>query len=308
MSEVYKRLNQFEYLIGVPSRQRSFLIGKNMGVWKHIPPTKENNGKYNIVTIVRESEILEYSDNGHHLLKAPVPDDYTIAQKRQNLIDIAHGLNKEYLFIIDDDATFYYRDETLSSKYTSKHEIFIRDDHWNKILYESLMLCSEKYPIIGLPLKQGSFGLRYMFPKNIPVIRFVCYHIPTLMKHNIKATGLGTPFMSDRFVHLSLLEKGYASLSNARYTVGDQGTGYRGGCSVTRNVDIQSEAAKLLHKRFPDNVELKWKEDGAWGSKRLDNKIYWKKFLPEGESNYIPAEEGLKILGGPDYGNMGSNV
>lgn len=299
MSKAYDKLSKENYVICVPSRERAFLVDERRGIWRYIDPRKVSyTPKYNTAIILRKNETLPYENMDiPAIVKVPVPNTYTIADKRNHAMKTAVGLGSEYLFIIDDDVMFYYREEKLSSKYTSKWENFVERDVFNKILLESIQLCNEQYPIVGLPLKQGSFGLKYMFPKNIPIIRFVCYHVPTLKKEGIRATGLNTTFMSDRYVHLKLLSKGYRSISNCRYCIGDYGTGYKGGCSITRTVELQTEAAELLQKEFPNHVSLKWKEDGVWNVRRKDCKINWKKFLDEGEVKYMPASQGLKILG-----------
>ena len=292
----YDLLKKENYMIGVPSRERTHLIEKKTGVWKYL--TKN----YPVHLAVRYSEfqtytsILSFSDYHEQVTVLMVNDICSIAEKRQSLLQEAIDRKVEHLFIMDDDIALYFRDEDLSSKYTSRKEDFDRLEAFDRILYECMALCCETYPIVGLPLKQGSFNLRYMFPKNIPIIRFVCYHVPTLVKEGIECTGLGTTFMSDRYVHLSLLEKGYASLSNCRWCVGDPGTGYKGGCSETRTVDLQEEAARKLVARFPDKVSLKYKENGLWNERRLDCDIKWKAYLQPDELKHLPHEVGMERL------------
>ena len=293
---VYDLLQKESYMIGIPSRERTHMIEKKTGVWKYL------DKGYPTVLAVRHSEFAQYHTTLAQFVCYPssvvmmVNDICSIAEKRQAMLNEAILRGVEHLFIIDDDVSFYFRDENLSSKYTSRYEDFVRLEAFDRILYESMALCGSVYPIVGLPLKQGSFGLSYMFPKNIPIIRFVCYHVPTLVKENIKITDLGTIFMSDRYVHLSLLEKGYASLSNCRWCVGDPGTGYKGGCSITRTVDLQEEAARKLTARFPKSVSLKWKENGLWSERRLDCAIDWKMYLQEGETKYLPTDVGLSQI------------
>lgn len=298
MTETHKKLMGKNYHIFVPSRNRSSLIEKRGGVWKYL-----GRDSYPVTVIVRQEEEEKYSKEvesripEYDVRVSSVPNKFMIVNKRQRMLDLAIEDGVEYMFILDDDICLYYRDEELSSKYTSKEEEFLKRDSFNNILYESMKLCSEEFPIVGLPLKQGSFNLKYTFPKNIPIIRFVCYHVPTLIKENVRMDGLGTTFMSDRYAHLSLLEKGYASLSNCRWCVGDHGTGYKGGCADTRTAELQGEAAKALSKRFgEDRVSLKWKEDGVWGVRRLDCRIEWKKFLPVGSLSYLPKEEGRRRI------------
>lgn len=293
--QVFELLKDKNYMIGIPSRQRTFLIDKKGGVWRYIKDHK-------VCLTIREEEANAYQrslgDRYPHLHIRPVPNDATICYKRQGLLDEAIARGVEYLFIIDDDVTFYFRDENLSSKYTSRAEDFDRMQAFDRILLESIYFCNDEYPINGLPLKQGSFGLKYMFPLNIPIIRYVCYHVPTLVKHNIRVDGLGTIFMSDRYVQLSLLEAGFRSLSNCRWCIGDYGTGYKGGCSITRTVELQEEAARALVARFPKTVSLKVKENGLWDERRLDCVIRWRDYFDIDELRYIESDQGLEHLNG----------
>lgn len=299
MSKAYDRLKNFNYMIGIPSRGRSFMIEKRTGVWKYF---KEYS--YPISIFIREEEVLDYGK----VLTGRVPkfdlvscsNGINIAEKRQEILNKAIKENKTHLFIIDDDINFYYREESLSSKYSNKMEEINSRDTVNKCLLECIALCNEEYPIVGLPLKQGSQAKKYTFELNSQIIHFACYHIPTLIKESIKVTELGTPFMSDRYVQLSLLNKGYRSITNCRYAIGDYGTGYRGGCSITRNVLLQEDAARKLLVAFPGYVELRHKENGVWNNPRLDCKIHWKKFLKKGFLQFIPKEKVLKIIGEMD--------
>lgn len=299
MNDVYEKLSKENYMIGIPSRKRAFMIKTRRGFWRHFKPGSTK--KYPITMVVREEEKEEYSktilEEGLYVEIASIKDDATIAEKRDFLIQEAIRKQKEYLFIADDDISIYYREESLSSKYSCKLEEVFKRETFDNALYECIKLCNETYPLVGFPLKQGSFALKYMFPKNIQILHFVCYHVPTLKKEGIRATGLNTTFMSDRYVELSLLEKGYMSLGNCRFCIGDINTGYKGGCSETRTVELQEKAAHKLCERFPEHVSLKRKENGFWDEPRYDCTILWKKFLKEGESKFIPSDEGLRIIG-----------
>lgn len=297
MKSVRQLLSEKNYMITIPSRERSFMIEKQTGVWKHIGPLTREYYPYDVGVFVREEEFNNYSLHvNSNIVVYAVDNNFSIANKRQLMLRTAIEFKKEFLFIIDDDVTFFFRDNTLSSLYTSRHEDFKEFFCFDRILYEAIMLCSKEYPIIGLPLKLGSQTLKYRYPYNIPVIRFVCYHIPTLIEEQIKVDTMDVPFMSDRYVQLKLLSKGYKSISNGWFAVDDYGTGYKGGCSVTRTVDNQSFSARILQQHFPYHVELKVKEDGYWDEKRLDCKIDWKKFLPEESEKYLESFKGIELI------------
>jgi len=300
MSKIYDELMKKNFIICIPSRKRTHLIEKEIGIWKYFLRKNLKEVYYPLILFVREEEIDLYQQK--LLLKKSkitlykVPNNFSIADKRNAMLDYAKELKKDYLFIIDDDIDFYYREESLSSKYTNKYETLMEKDTVNKILLESVLLCNENYPAIGLPLKQGSQGRKYTFEKNVPIIRFVCYHVPTLIKENLKLNGLGTIFMSDRYIQMELVNRGYRTLTNCRYAIGDMGTGYKGGCSVTRNPEDQEKAARALKAKFPDYIELKLKSNGVWNEERIDCNLKLKVYLKEDELKYIPIEEGLKIL------------
>lgn len=274
------------YIIGVPSRQRSDMVANKKGIWKYFEPTNEK-----IKVFIREEELEEYNKYLPLERLRLVNNDINIAQKRSAIYEYAKENGFEHLFIIDDDVDFYQRDESLSSKYTNRKELLDQMDTVNNVIKESLQLCGPEFPLVGLPIKQGSHTRKYMFEKNCPIIRFVCYHMPTLISEDVKVTGLGEVFMSDRYVQLYMMDKGYSTLTNCRYAIGDLGTNYRGGCSETRTVILQSQAARALRKRFPQNVQLKVKSDGLWTEQRLDCQIFWKRFLDKEELRYLPMEK-----------------
>lgn len=302
MTEIEKRLQDKNFIIMLPTRDRTHLIRSGIGFWRHYTKKFSEYPRTMVPRlIVRESEVEDYNKVCIDRYGEPdiyvVHDHYNLAEKRQRCIELAHHSNKEFLFLIDDDVSFYVRTESLSSKYTSRLEKILAEEIYPKILYESIMLCGERFPIVGLPSKQGSNAIRYMFPKNTPIIRIMCFHVPTLMKEEINLDhGWRQPFMSDRYLELALLEKGYCSLSNSRYAVGDFGTGYKGGCATTRTAGGQSNVARALVKRFPERVSLKVKNNGMWAEERLDCSIDWKGFLPEGEEKFLPSEEGLQLI------------
>lgn len=266
-------LGEYSYLIGIPSRSRTHLIEKHMGIHKLID-TERHNAKL----FVRHVEASSYRAITK-IPVVPVPDSYKICDKRQAMFDYCMDEGIEYLFIIDDDVVLYHRDESLPSKYKCELEAILANDSFTKLLKESMTLCGKEFPAVGIPLKQGSQGKNTSFEVNSPIIRFVCYHVPTLQEADIQIDGLKTMFMSDRYVQLSLMEKGYKTLSNCRYAIDDRGTGKPGGCQDTRTVELQSEAARKLQATFPECVELKVKEgEGTWKEQRLDCTINWRWF------------------------------
>lgn len=272
---VHDLLAEENFMIGIPTRGRHDHIKGRKGVWRYL------DKGYPTVLAVRESEEVNYqwaladSEVFPHVTVGLVSDESSICSKRKGLMDEAIRRGVEYLFIIDDNTTFSYRDDLLPSKYCSKLPDIERMEVFDRILYESLCLCGDVYPIVGLPLRKSGFNVTYIFQKNIPITKFVCYHVPTFMKEEIEINGLGMSYLSDRYVQLSLLEKGYASLSNCRFMVGESETVPMG------DLELRYEADKALKTRFPEAVTLKRGEGG------VIRKIYWRKYLREEEQKYL---------------------
>lgn len=287
MNLEFERVRDKNYLICIPTRGRSDLIRKGGGVYRYI----SNPQDYNLRFFVRRCEELNYS--GQEITKGRlhfVDDDFTIADKREAMLRHCIDNSIEYLFIIDDDVVFYHRNEDLRSKYECRLESVVKNYTFDKILLESTNICSEKYPAVGLPLKMGSNGRKYTLEKNSPIIRFVCYHVPTLARLGLKMNGMKTPFMSDRYAQLFLLSRGFRSITNCRYAIDETSRASVGGCHLTRTTELQSKSALELKSIFPETVSLKFKSNGPVAYRRIDCSMKLKTLLEEGEEPFIDKE------------------
>ena len=305
MSKVSEELSEYtgRYEIFIPSRERTDLMRDRRGAWKLFNPTSCNYPVKVVVRDIEEADYLqasglsEFSPDQLGLGVTTTPSvNMDIAKTRQLIVEEAHERGLEYLFMLDDDVVLSYRDESLSSKYGSRVEELFARDGLNQCLLECLKMCGPEYPMVGLPLRFGSVSRKYMFEKNSTIIRFVCLHVPTLMKEGVSYTGLGGGVMEDYYVQLSLLSKGYRTMTNCRFAIDDYGTGKPGGCSTTRSVEVHNESAELLAQKF-ECVDLKWKKTSFWPEERLDCGFKPKSFLPAGELPYIPFQEAVDKFG-----------
>jgi len=289
--DAYSLLKDENYMIGIPTRARTHLIDKKVGVWKYFLREPFNKKEFPVVAFVRESEREMYREalKGTYVEIVVVSDEINIATKRNLIYKHARTCGKEHVFIVNDDVDFYFRKEELSSKYTNKYDELMEKKVVEKIFLECIYLCNSKFPISGLPLKQGSQDAKYWFEKNRQIIHLQCYHVPTLEKEEIEHDGMGVCGMSDRWVQLSLHERGYRTVSNFRYAVGDMGTGRPGGCTEFRTPELVTEAARAVKERFPEVTQLKRKANGVWDTPRIDCTIRLKKYLEEGEQPFIPS-------------------
>jgi hypothetical protein len=283
------------FMIVIASREREFMIEKETGFWRYL---KYGLYRCPLSLMVREKESKNYydalrnkEDKRWEIPIISVPNEFNLADKRQAMLKIAEREKVDHLIMIDDDIVFSYRDDDLDSKYGSKIEMFEDGSILEDIVTRSIVFCNEKYPMTGFPLRQGANGRKYAYEKNSPIIRYMCFHVPTLLKEEIRFDGLKTPFMSDRYAQLALIDKGYRTITICLYAVDDYGTGYKGGSEKTRTPELQSKSAHNLKHKFPNLVELKTKSNGHWKEERIDCNLKLKRALNEGENPYIKEIE-----------------
>jgi len=298
---VVDNLEGISYRIVIPSRARSGMLRDNRGVWKYV-----DKDKHFLQVYVREEEYDDYGGDNSPVPLIRVDNEYSTLEKRKFALVSAHRDGIEFLVFLDDDIVVGFRKEEWPSKYCNKKEEVLSNEVFDKMLVESIGLCCGSIPLVGFPMRQVGFVLSgdNPFYKTQPIIRFACYHTPTMIREGLHEKDLGAPYMCDRFFQLSLLDKGYMTITNARYSVDDSGTGALGGCQVTRTVDLQNKSAMNLRERFPSRIELKTKSNGSWIGPRWDCKIKWSSFLQKTESKNLFNKIAFgKILGKfPSYG------
>lgn len=89
------------------------------------------------------------------------------------------------------------------------------------------------------------------------------------------------PVMEDFYVSLTLLLRGYPNRVAYHYCWSQRGSGTKGGCSLYRTSELQAQAARELHRLFPDYVKVVTKESISGGKlfsgERTDVNIGWLK-------------------------------
>ena len=279
-------------LIIFPSRQRAEkLLVTYKSFFEGLPDV------YEIVALVREEEVGVYQKvlKDTQIEISYMPNNYSIADKRNTALKIATSLGYEKVFIVDDDVKLYLRRESdpahfenIKENYTAVYQVL------NKL--ESV--CTLDTPIVGLvnrAMAQEKVGFDWIV--NEPIIRLCCYNVEHFERENIRPNELGVKFMSDRYAQLSVIEKGYYTLSYNNAVVDDSGTGALGGCAVTRSAEEQTKAAKAMWERFKDYCEPRIKETGRWTEKRVDLTIRWKRDIPRGMAR-ISDKDALRVSRG----------
>lgn len=262
-------------LIAVPTYKRSHMY-PNSGTWRFLPFIKLINLDIKVFIkntpneIEAYAKLKRYSKEYHYY-------DY-ISELRYFIINYAIIKNYTHLIFIDDDLRFNYKAENMYNllPMTKKKDLI------NDMLRQMIFHCHEITPLTHPNLRFGGNKNKEKFLYNKKAIRCVCLHLPTIKKENINTDIVlkNIKFMSDYYIQLSLLQKGYKTLCINQYTVDDLGTNTRGGCSNTRNRFLHSQSAFVISKLF-QHVKLRKKSNGNWLEPRYDVTVQWSKYLKE---------------------------
>ena len=197
-----------------------------------------------------------------------------IGKVRQYIIDKSTEPN---LLFLDDDLIFLKRENNSKKLKTIENTEFIKLYNW------FLQKLNEGYPMVGLSARQGN---HLSYPeKEIYLSRiFTVYALNAEILKNFNVRFDEMDLMEDFNVALRLIRYGFKTISNTEYAHAQKSSNQKGGCSLYRNIETQSKAARLLVKKHKPFVKLVKKKTESWESReeREDVMIYWKKAFEKG--------------------------
>jgi len=203
-----------------------------------------------------------------------VPDHLKIAGTRQWIIDNA---TDDVVIMVDDDLAFFQRrtDDPTKLRDITDAELRSGFQHLDAVV-------GPKCPLGGFASREGANRNTEPYVFDTRILRVLAYHVPTLRKHNIRFDEVTV--MEDFHVALRLHEQGLSSIvvnTVAHNQVG--GSNAPGGCSQYRTMQVQGDAADLLHRLHPKYVKVVEKETKtAWnGQPRKDVTVYWKRCVED---------------------------
>ena len=192
-----------------------------------------------------------------------------IGKVRQYIIDKS---TEPYLLFLDDDLVFLKRENNSKKLKPIDKTEFTALYNW------FMQKLNEGYPMVGLSARQGN---HLSYPeKEIYLSRiFTVYALNTEILKNFNVRFDEMDLMEDFNVALRLIRYGFKTISNTEYAHAQKSSNQKGGCSLYRNIETQSKAARLLVKKHKPFVKLVKKKTESWEGmeEREDVMIYWKK-------------------------------
>lgn len=186
---------------------------------------------------------------------------------------MAEQISKRYMFILDDDLSFYIRKKGKLIKAT-KIEIY----KGFKILNE--WMTKDKLAHVSMSCREGNNRISESFTELSRGIRVVGFDLKIIKEEGIKFNRL--ILMSDFDSTLQLIELGYKNRILYDYAQGQRKSNDEGGCSIYRTPDTMKQAAMSLHRLHPKYVKVEEKKTSKpWAGfdtpVRTDVTVFWKK-------------------------------
>ncbi len=180
----------------------------------------------------------------------------------------------EKVIIIDDDFTFYTRDEGIKLRKSSNEDI--------KQMIEQVYSDLETYAAVGISMRQGNNHVEEDFKENSAINGFIGLDLNIVRKEGIRFDH--NPAMEDKHVILGLLTRGHKNKVWFKWCYNQPASNTEGGCSTYRTSELQKLAAETLAESYPGLVTVKVKTTkGGWfGGERHDVICYWKKAYQRG--------------------------
>ena len=252
-------------LITIPTYGRS----TRQITWGNLP---ESVRKMTLLVVQKREEHL-YAQYPHLVLPDNIRD---IGLTRDWIVG---ATSDEYLVMLDDDLEFAVRRVDNPTLLRPAKAVDVES------IFETLRINLHDQKHVGIASREGANRCTDENLWNTRAMRVLAYRSSAILDNNLRFADGG--FMCDFHMTLSLLELGYPNCVMNWCTQNQiGGSNAPGGCSETRTVAAQAEAAhnlRRLHPQFVTVVEKTTKT--AWGGgTRTDVRIAWKEALKYGKS------------------------
>lgn len=238
----------------------------------HNIPTSLRSKTYLVVDAKEAKEHKEYNHLVRKILIMPKGwgnFDGNFSDKKQW---VSEEIKERYLFILDDDLTFNYRDH---GKLMKADKVDTRRGF--KILSEWL---NKGFAHVAMSPREGNNRVTESYTDNSRAMRVCGFDLKVIKKEGLKFNR--TILMADFDITLCLLELGYPNRVLYDWANGQRKSNDEGGCSIYRTPDTMKQAAMSLHRLHPKYVKVEQKKTSKpWAgfetSVRTDVTVYWKK-------------------------------
>lgn len=229
-----------------------------------------------IIAIPLEQEVL-YLDYYPAERLLPIPDEIPRELPAQRQWVMEYFENYKYVWLMDDDLTFFKRNEELLLRKAGPDTC--------AEMFRAMRDTLETFPMVGISTRLGNNRITEDYDEINRCTR--CYAMNRDVFMDVGAVFNPIPnFVAEDF-HMTLcfLNKGHKNRILHTFAQEDIGSNADGGCSMYRTYELQKETSFWMDRNHPE-VSVKVKNSKtAWGLKKLktgvstrvDVIVQWKK-------------------------------
>lgn len=290
MKEAVKPINRKDnkddlYMIAIPSYRRAEYLLNRVNTLDHMEPRELGRTWLCVCEEEIEGYVPVAEKYGCGIQELCLEEFDGIPETRDAIFEIAWLRKKKFLIMIDDDIDFAYKPNSKTYITMTGNDRM----YFAPMIACMLQTCSPKIPVVGITARQFSQNKTELIDYTSRIIQVYCWHMRTILCEEISFSKAEMPFMTDYYVILDLLTRGYKNAVLNRWSRDDT-TQAPGGCAETRTAEIQSECAKKLAHRFPEVVHPYYKTSGTWDEPRINVRVAWKKAYKLGVARHGEQE------------------
>ena len=209
-----------------------------------------------------------------------------LSSQRQYVMERCIKDKYKYVWLMDDDLTFFRRKDMKLKKCKKKHI---------KEMFLDVRKHLESMPVVGVSTRLGNNRVTTDYDETNRVTR--CYAMSTEAFKDVGATFAPfEPFLAQDF-HMTLcfLNKGHNNRILYTYAQEDIGSNAEGGCSYYRSQKLQKRVSFWFADNHPE-VTVRAKSSKNWNGyegARVDMTVQWKKAY---KPKKVRASGGLNAL------------
>jgi len=193
-----------------------------------------------------------------------------LSSQRQHIMELFARTNTKYVWLMDDDLTFFRRNEELKLRKCTPSDM--------KTMFETVRKHLNDVPMVGVSTRLGNNRIQESFVDITRVTR--CYAMDANVFSEVGATFAPfEPFLAQDF-HLTLcwLNAGYANRVIYSFAQEDVGSNAEGGVSTYRTPELLRKVSMWMADNHPEVNPVSKKSKGwdGFSEYRTDMIVQWK--------------------------------
>lgn len=215
------------------------------------------------VIVVPYEQLDDYKQFGNHLVILPKGFPPYLSSQRQWVMD-TYGKKYKYVWMMDDDLTYYYRTPEFKLKKCENHSDMQK-------MFDATLWHLQIVPLVGISNRFMNNVVKTEYKELDKVTKSYAINSEVFRELGIKLNPF-EPFQAqDTHLSICVLNGGYKNRIIHSFAQQDVESHAPGGCSVYRTAETTKKVSEWMAANHPE-VTVKAKQTKTkWGLKELKN-------------------------------------